>query len=585
MSGSKGKHLLIKGFRLTEEGLNLTEGNYEKALDFDLREIAQPFFPSEIDRRSRKIDSLENKDRVILQVKSIKNVSIPKIEESRSGIPRLLKIALTDGFTSMFAVEINPLDNISTETPPGTKVQLMDVNLDIVSGFILLRSGSIKVLGGRVDRLAESWEISRKFASFKRDSSSSSGPPPWVSFGKSIAIHPTLNEKEANPVNIKQNGKEERKSEEPSEFDSQRKDAIEEAAKSGYQKVFGGGSQEIKDGKKGMTRHEEIAQRKRNKRGNKENEADALSAKPPPSSRVCLFDFMEKKIPSKENDAGVMLHHDVPITFVKASQPELNEVKQHSGASSSNKNINKREKQAGGRSYNNSNSGYNSNHKTNISHSHHNQQSSHVQTNDNYPGNNTTSDSKNRNNNRRNDYADKKDNRRDKPHQQQIQQQQQHKQQREPQQQKEPQQQQQKLPDPNKKQQQRGPNPRSRRNENSDRDFGEWNNSTYTETQSQRKPYEENRGFSNSNYKGTSKKKQQQQHHHHQWKANDLALAKYWEDGLYYPVKIREVTSTTALVCFEGYENFEEVLFKDLKPKELMRKPQQQNSHQHHPHH
>jgi hypothetical protein len=50
------------------------------------------------------------------------------------------------------------------------------------------------------------------------------------------------------------------------------------------------------------------------------------------------------------------------------------------------------------------------------------------------------------------------------------------------------------------------------------------------------------------------------------WKTGDQCLAKYWEDEQFYPVSVTGVTSTTAVVLFSEYGNFEEVLLSDLVP-------------------
>jgi len=50
------------------------------------------------------------------------------------------------------------------------------------------------------------------------------------------------------------------------------------------------------------------------------------------------------------------------------------------------------------------------------------------------------------------------------------------------------------------------------------------------------------------------------------WSVGDQALAKYWEDGRYYPTKITAVGPSTAVVLFTEYDNYEEVLISDLMP-------------------
>ena len=51
------------------------------------------------------------------------------------------------------------------------------------------------------------------------------------------------------------------------------------------------------------------------------------------------------------------------------------------------------------------------------------------------------------------------------------------------------------------------------------------------------------------------------------WKAGNQCLAKYWEDGLFYPARIDHlyVSGKTAVVKFLNF-NYEEVHIKDILP-------------------
>ena len=173
----------------------------------------------------------------------------------------MLKVSLTDGKTTIHGVELTKLDGISINTPPGTKVKLAD-SIPIANGFLRLEPGSLKILGGRVEALYEKWETIRKLAKFTRNfarnrvnetnSGSEGQPPVWIPFGKKVKNQqhqeadrnfkalPAATPESANANNVKENN---------DEFDSQRQDLIKEAAKAGAQKVFGGGTKEIKEGK------------------------------------------------------------------------------------------------------------------------------------------------------------------------------------------------------------------------------------------------------------------------------------------------------------------------------------------------
>lgn len=61
------------------------------------------------------------------------------------------------------------------------------------NGFLLLETGSMKVLGGRVDALYDKWEVSQKLAQFTklrstRPQEGSEGAPAWIPFGKKITV-------------------------------------------------------------------------------------------------------------------------------------------------------------------------------------------------------------------------------------------------------------------------------------------------------------------------------------------------------------------------------------------------------------
>jgi hypothetical protein len=53
---------------------------------------------------------------------------------------------------------------------------------------------------------------------------------------------------------------------------------------------------------------------------------------------------------------------------------------------------------------------------------------------------------------------------------------------------------------------------------------------------------------------------QQQQQYPIKWRKGDECLARYWEDGKFYPVCVTALTEKTAVVLFKEYGNHEEVL-------------------------
>ena len=199
----------------------------------------------------------------MFQVTKIRNISAPKANEESQANARMLKISLTDGKTTIHGVELTKIDGISLNTPPGTKVKLAD-SIPISNGFLRLEPGSLKVLGGRVESLYDKWDTSRKLAKFTRnfarnsnrtaENGDSNGPPAWIPFGKKVKNYQNQEADrnfKALPAAVAEtgNGGNAGNAKENEEFDSQRQDLIKEAAKAGGQKVFGGGTKEIKEGK------------------------------------------------------------------------------------------------------------------------------------------------------------------------------------------------------------------------------------------------------------------------------------------------------------------------------------------------
>lgn len=67
--------------------------------------------------------------------------------QQRTVGPRLLTMVLTDGVDRLKAAEYEPLRHLSPDIPIGTKVKLIPP-LDVCMGVVLLRRGTIELLGG-----------------------------------------------------------------------------------------------------------------------------------------------------------------------------------------------------------------------------------------------------------------------------------------------------------------------------------------------------------------------------------------------------------------------------------------------------
>ncbi|XP_011880090.1 PREDICTED: tudor domain-containing protein 3 [Vollenhovia emeryi] len=311
------EHLEALGWYLSDHGYDVatdsgsvvdTQKIVKQLLDLDLREIG-----------SGNGDSSQGN--IVLQIQKIRNVATPKGNEESKAVPRMLKLSLTDGKNNFQALEIEHISALSLNTPPGTKI-LIKGNLLVSHGLLLLSpSHLVCVLGGKVASLVEKWELNKKLASHTRvRSAEEGGPPPWIPFGKKII---KVSEQDKN---FKALADKEKPNKENTEFETQRKDAIAEAAKQGSKKVFGGGNKQLLDHsvQKIVDRGFTIDQAEYALRVNRNNVDKALrslqktdvkhnSAKEPreprgkrekkteeskPSSgKISLFDFLEDKLP------------------------------------------------------------------------------------------------------------------------------------------------------------------------------------------------------------------------------------------------------------------------------------------------
>ncbi|ESO99099.1 hypothetical protein LOTGIDRAFT_142195 [Lottia gigantea] len=98
----------------------------------------------------------------------------------------MMKFVLTDGHTSCTAVETEPLKSIGFNTAPGCKI-LIEGTVGVESNILLLDNKNTCYLGGRVDRMYETWELKRSLKYQNRSNiRSEGGPPPYVPFGQKV---------------------------------------------------------------------------------------------------------------------------------------------------------------------------------------------------------------------------------------------------------------------------------------------------------------------------------------------------------------------------------------------------------------
>uniref|UniRef100_T1IY32 Tudor domain-containing protein 3 n=1 Tax=Strigamia maritima TaxID=126957 RepID=T1IY32_STRMM len=347
---------------LTEETItDLCEGEKQptvgeiakKALDLDLRDIGAKFLPDDINKG--KVESITGN--CILQIQKIRNVAAPKANEESNVAPRLLKLQLTDGHVNCSALELERLNRLSLDTPPGTKINVKNDNITLQQGYIILNNSGFEVLGGRVEPLIEKWEVNRSLAKHTRNSfGQEGGPPLWVPFGQKISAG-GINVNLTGNVKTLENSKE---GKENDEFEKQRQATIAEAAKAkeGNKKVFGGGKQlmdkdiaqimnlgyaaeqafyalkynkmnlelaikYLKEGRNTNTNRRPP----KNDRGKKETD-DEPSAQSRPSGPSTLFDFLESKI---SLPAESKTEKDVTKTSPDLQKPDMSDVRANRG--------------------------------------------------------------------------------------------------------------------------------------------------------------------------------------------------------------------------------------------------------------
>lgn len=95
-----------------------------------------------------------------------------------------MRVQLTDGRVSLPGIEVDgAIANLSTQTPPGTKVLLLH-KVEVQKGFILLDKHSLKILGGNVDHLIQKWTVTKIMPdSMGRSSAGLDDAPRFIAFG------------------------------------------------------------------------------------------------------------------------------------------------------------------------------------------------------------------------------------------------------------------------------------------------------------------------------------------------------------------------------------------------------------------
>ncbi|KAH9507786.1 tudor domain-containing protein 3 [Bulinus truncatus] len=236
-----GWHINEEKIASFNDGINKTstESIVKKVLDVDIRDIGTPWLNEDINKG--RVDYVEGP--LVLQLQKLRVVSAPKDNEESQTAPKLCRLSLTDGHVTCSAVALETIKGLGVNTPPGSKLQLTGT-IEVESNFLLLSNKNTNLLGGRVEGLASTWELKKSLAQQSLTRSSArgeGGPPPFVPFGKKITNDPLP--KKDNFKSLGSN-KDKKTAEEDSEFQQQRQAALNQAlqakSSSGGVKTFGG---------------------------------------------------------------------------------------------------------------------------------------------------------------------------------------------------------------------------------------------------------------------------------------------------------------------------------------------------------
>lgn len=325
------EHELRQQFRDEYESFIRDLPTLRKALcDMDIRNYSVPVLA---DRLNKQLGVF--KGPLVLQIVKTRNVSYPKVSDY-SYTEGLIKTQLTDGHTNVFALQFDPIPDLNTETPPGTKVCLSDA-IRIENGMLIINSRTCSVLGGNVNLLVEKWNVEKNFA-LKSNRNTDSAAPKWIPFSKAIGERSEMQRANtpsrstgkpfrANDV-IANSKKVVKDSENDDGFSAARKANIEQVKDYTTAKKFAPSqirlnnmsiansplprsNNDTQKGKKFQTRTEQPQRPQRNvgikgrgyRRNNESDEEDESNTQRP-SASLTLFDFVTSQVPVTPQNAN-----------------------------------------------------------------------------------------------------------------------------------------------------------------------------------------------------------------------------------------------------------------------------------------
>ena len=171
VAGLASKSLFVSSERLVkygdaaEEDLGAMslESCFAHLLNCDLRRFGEGGVPEGLG----KTDVSVLTGPAIVQVLKIANITEPSYAQHTVGSRgRVLMLQVTDGKRECAALEYGPVQGLSLDTPPGTKIRV--ANAKVRNGVVLLDNRSCAVVGGIVETMKRDWETQRRYSNVAR---------------------------------------------------------------------------------------------------------------------------------------------------------------------------------------------------------------------------------------------------------------------------------------------------------------------------------------------------------------------------------------------------------------------------------
>ena len=175
------------GFNLCPEYVDTARaaGSAQRAtegiLNSDLRKknICAPSFPDDISSSDGVLRAP-----IVAQISSVCNIGQPSHAQHENSMPCTLLVKLTDGHVKATALCMSPISQLTTSTPPGSKIRIHG-GTKYLGGKLLLSASTCTWLGGTVQALIDTWKANRYALNLRKSLTSMSktgNDPPKFDF-------------------------------------------------------------------------------------------------------------------------------------------------------------------------------------------------------------------------------------------------------------------------------------------------------------------------------------------------------------------------------------------------------------------